>query len=287
LEKITAAEANRRFYRQYAERYDEVECCAASGAERRWLADRIDRSLRAIPRDPVRVLDAGGGTGTASSILLDRGLEPVLVDVSPEMLAEWTRKSALRGRAARTINEPLERFFQTAQEPWDLIVFSSVLHHLEDAALVLGAAAGRLARGGVILTAHDPTRADRLTRSLRRVDWTAYAFVHDRRMLAASAMARLRSARSVQSVHVGRKAERHAVDGLDETRLAATLAAAGLEVLEVDRQAAARHALVRAALRLFRRSSNFSILAQRPVLTQSSAVHNDSLDEPSSAREDP
>jgi ubiquinone/menaquinone biosynthesis C-methylase UbiE len=265
LERITAAEANRRFYREYAERYDAVECCAASDMERRWLGDRIDRALSAIPHAPLRVLDAGGGTGTAASILLDRGIEPVLVDVSSEMLAEWTRKSALRGHQAQTINQPLERFLETEQAPWDLIVFSSVLHHLEDAEFVLGAAAGRLAQGGVILTAHDPTHADRVTRLLRRLDWTTYALIHDRKMLGASLMARLRAARSAESVHIGRMAERHALDGLDETRLVAVLGAAGLEVVEVERQVAARHAFVRTGLRLFRRSSNFSILARRPA----------------------
>src|SRR5215212_5854220 len=90
-------------------------------------------------RQPVRrFLDVGAGDGVLSAVLLARypAAEPVLVDFSPPMLA------AARERLAPVSTQPtfVEADLATpawreavlAQAPFDAIVSSFAIHHLED-----------------------------------------------------------------------------------------------------------------------------------------------------------
>ena len=266
-EPMTAAEANRQFYAKYATTYDEDECCATGTRERDWLRGRLRLALSHLPNRPLRALDAGGGTGNGASILVELGIEPVVLDISPEMLARWRAKRAATGSEAITVNEPIEHFLVRDDTSWDFVLFSSVLHHLEDPAEALRLAAARLAPGGLILTVQDPLPADRLSRLIRRLDWGTYAMFHYRWALLASMIAKLRRTLpgGSDAVHIGRLAERHALEGLDIDPLARALRLAGLEIVQVDLQASARYQAIRAALRVLRRNSNFSIIARRPI----------------------
>lgn len=214
----------------------------------------------------VRVLDAGGGTGNAAMMMLEMGLEPVVVDVSPEMLAHWQRKAAARGFDAPVVASDIAGYLEAEESEWDLITFSSVLHHLENPAEVLGSAARRLAPGGVLITIFDPIQAGRLGALLRRADWITNAAIRDRESLRAAAAARreVREAGSAGGPHVGQIAERHARDGLPDSELVGTLRAQGLAILRHDRLYDARYRLIRAVYGAVRRPSTFSIVAQRP-----------------------
>jgi SAM-dependent methyltransferase len=223
-------------------------------------------AVKAVRPDP-RALDAGGGTGNAASLLLELGVNPLVVDISPEMLEIWRRKSAALGRRARTEAAELEEYLLRSNgENWDLIVFSSVLHHLEDPTRVLELASRRLAPGGAILTLFDPTPATRGLRLLRKVDWAIWALLHYPRRALALLGARILRAAGDKSpeLRIGRRAERHAYQGIDDRQLAASMSANGLEVLNHTRTCDARYGIVRLALRLASLPSTFSLLMRKP-----------------------
>src|SRR4051812_521074 len=123
-EQLTASEANRLFYADLAPEYDGTERCAFTPSERTKLRGALERALRRVGSDP-RTLDAGGGTGNAASILVELGIEPFVVDVSPEMLEVWRTKAMALGHECHMKVAELEEFLSEGKERWDLIVFSS------------------------------------------------------------------------------------------------------------------------------------------------------------------
>ena len=128
-----AAEANREFYASAAQTYDISEDCVVDPR----LTDRLRETLgfaasRLKVAGAPRVLDACGGSGNASLMLLQMGMRPITADISPHMLAIYERKARAAGYVPDTIVEEIVEFLGTGRRTWDLIVFSSALHHLDD-----------------------------------------------------------------------------------------------------------------------------------------------------------
>ena len=188
---LTPAEANRLFYAEHAIDYDATEFCANAALGQQRLRQALAPALGALPPDP-RVLDAGGGSGNASRYLFEQGLQPVLVDVSAEMVALWRSKASALGYEPQTQVAELEEFFAEDQRSWDLVVFSSVLHHLEDPGRVLGQVARRLAPGGFIVTIFDPLQLPRRGAILRKLDYLGWLILHARGELPRVVAQRLR-----------------------------------------------------------------------------------------------
>lgn len=261
---LGSAEANRRFYETQAEIYDETEFCANDPAPRQRLREALERAL-ALVGDSPRVLDAGGGTGNASLILRDLGVQSTLIDASPEMLGRWTSKAAELGIEPACELVDIEAFFDHDEREWDLIVFSSVLHHLEDPASVLISAGGRVAPGGVIVTIFDPLQMDGIGHFLRRLDYACWIAIHDPgtlfRAIARKVRARVRP--QAQEPHIGALAERHAMSGLDDGSIAGGMRASGFAVITHDRVYDARYGALATLSRLLRRPTHFSFLFQR------------------------
>ena len=257
MPEISAAEANRRFYAELAETYDTTEECVADPRHRDRLRRMLDRALAQLPAEP-RVLDACGGSGNASLLLAERGIVPVTVDVSPEMLALYTRKARALGVEPDVRIAEIQDFLCDDASAWDLVVFSSALHHLEDAGEVLELAAARLAPRGLLATIYDPTRLGRAGPIARRFDYGLHVALKTPRRLPG-----LVRRRAAGSESVGELAERHALTGLDDLALAERLRAAGLEILAHDREYEARYGITRLTLRGLGSPSSFALLAVR------------------------
>ena len=170
-----------------------AEFCGGDAAPRRQLQAAITQALALIDKPEPKVLDAGGGTGNASLILHELGIGTVIVDASPEMLAQWEAKARSRGIEPATQVADLETFFHEDARTWDLIVISSVLHHLADPAAMLVAAAGRLEPGGAIVTIFDPLSVNRTGGFLRRLDYGCWIAIHAPLTLGAAVMRRVRA----------------------------------------------------------------------------------------------
>jgi ubiquinone/menaquinone biosynthesis C-methylase UbiE len=88
-----------------------------------------------------RLADIGGGTGNYALALARDGWDPVVIDRSPEMLARATEK----GLATITADA---RALPVDDEAFDAVMLISMLHHVDDPAVVLAEARRILRRGG-------------------------------------------------------------------------------------------------------------------------------------------
>src|SRR5512132_3634305 len=130
--RISVAEANKIFYAEVAQGYDENEPCIADPEARAFARRLVSRAIAATGKRGIRALDACGGSGYASEILLGMGIQTLLVDISPEMLQRWRDKARARGHEPSIQEEEITEFLVRSDASWDLIVFSSALHHLDD-----------------------------------------------------------------------------------------------------------------------------------------------------------
>ena len=262
---LTPAEANRLFYAEHAVDYDATEFCANAALGQQRLRQALAPALGALPPDP-RVLDAGGGSGNASRYLFEQGLQPVLVDVSAEMVALWRSKASALGYEPQTQVAELEEFFAEDQRSWDLVVFSSVLHHLEDPGRLLGQVARRLAPGGFIVTVFDPLQLPRRGAILRKLDYLGWLILHARGELPRVVAQRLRPGAGAEAtVNVAAIAEYHAGTGLDDRALVAALAGAGLQVVTHQRTYDCRFSLTHRLARAMRMPTAFSVVVRAPA----------------------
>lgn len=264
--ELTAAEANRRFYQHIAADYERSEICVFGRRQQERFRTALYDALSHTTGEPL-ALDACGGSGNASMALAERGVIPVVVDVSPEMIELWRRKALALGCETETHVQPIERFLAADSRRWDLITFCSALHHLEDYDDVLRLAAARLQPGGVIFTMFDPTRATPLVARLRKLDWAVhFLLTQPRAFLRKAAVTVGRPSRSVDpSAYVGRQAERHAYAGIDDKALALRAEEFGLDILVHDRYVDARLPIIAALFRVVGRPSHFHLVMQRPI----------------------
>ena len=185
------------------------------------------------------MLDACGGSGNVSELLVGMGVTPVLVDVSPEMIGLWRAKAARLGLEPETAEAEIVDFLRDDPRTWDVVVFSSALHHLENYQEAVDAAAGRLNAGGVLVTIFDPPLAGPGDRTIRRLDWVLFQALHEPRDFADTVRARLRRS-SEGGPAIGRLAERYALEGVDDLELRRLLEERGLDIVVHERMPEAR-----------------------------------------------
>src|SRR5256885_8925 len=150
--------ANQEFYRQIAVKYDHYEYCASDPFFQNVIEQDLEIIKSKLPSrsEPVRCLDCGGGTGNVALKMLRRGWQVTVVDVSADMLKILRAKIARNGQTAVFVNDSIENFLSSTQETFDVISFSSVLHHLYSPLNVVAAAATRVRPGGVFYSIFDP-----------------------------------------------------------------------------------------------------------------------------------
>lgn len=260
---LSAAEANRRYYATRAADYDQTEECVTLERHRCRLRRVLETAIAGAQRHEL-ILDACGGSGNASLELGAMGLDAMTVDISAEMLEIYARKASAAGLPARTQVCEISSFLSEDSNRWDLIVFSSALHHLDDYRAVLLAASQRLAGGGVIATVFDPVSPGKPGLMIRYIDYMLWLAVRQPRTFAHRLSDRV-VRRGASAPSVGRVAERHALSGIDDVALVRYLEERGLEILHHEREFEAHFSPVRMALRLLGQPSAFSLILRRPV----------------------
>jgi ubiquinone/menaquinone biosynthesis C-methylase UbiE len=260
---LSAAEANRRYFADRAADYDETEECVTIERHRH-RRRRVLTIAVANAQRHERILDACGGSGYASLELGAMGLSAVTVDISLEMLEVYASKAASVGLATTIHVAEIRSFLSESPGRWDLIVFSSALHHLDDYLAVLLAANDRLADGGVIVTVFDSISSGRLGYAIRCIDYLLWLAL--RHPVTFIHRLRRRVTRPITSdVSVGRTAEIHALSGIDDVALARHLEEHGLEIVLHERDFEARVSVVRVLGRILSRPSTFSFIVRRPA----------------------
>jgi len=191
-------------------------------------------------------------------------VQPKTVDISPEMLAIYARKAAAARVEADTQVSEVTAFFERDPGGWDLIVFSSALHHIEDYGHTLELAAARLAPGGVIVTIFDPIALSRVWQRVRRLDYIAHVVVRNPAGLWPRLRQRYKPKSADADRFIGERAERHVRAGIDDRRLAERFEQLGLEVVMHGGFYEGRFAPTRFLHRALRTPSSFAFMVRRP-----------------------
>ena len=247
------AEANRQSYERSASLYDKTETCVVSGRLQSMLQNDLDTILSMIRGDSgrqVRALDACGGSGNAALKLLIRGVDVTLCDISPELIRLFESKCKEKGTAHYTaVCQEIGSFLSSTKLKFDLIVFSSALHHIEDYTSVLKMAARHLNKNGFIYTVFDPIKWKFPTYQIIWFDWLFDAASKYPTELLLAAKRRLsKKARRLRTWHVlttenqrfvdldlDGLTEYHARHGIDDFALADSLEKIGVGIFLHDR----------------------------------------------------
>jgi SAM-dependent methyltransferase len=268
--------ANVEFYRQVAFEYDRYESCTFDHDLQRMLETDLDRMANngvSLGR-AVSCLDCGGGTGNLTLKMLRRGWTVTVVDISPEMLTILEKKLASKGFRATLVNEAIETFLDSTSESYDLIAFSSVLHHLYSYLSIIYKAAQKISPGGYFYSNFDPVvpRFPRLIGFADSLDVIATKLLYHRSDFLPGVSRRVRKLFLREDpLHrrvvagAGDLAEYHAHTGISDLRVVGALRDNGLEIVEHSRYAMGRTAFVRALSRQFHMHESFKIIAQRPL----------------------
>ena len=273
------ASANRLYYAQTAAQYDSSETCVTDPKAQALLENDMDRILQLLtkPAAQVRALDACGGSGNIALKLLRRGVQVTLADISEELQAIFRRKCAAENFTPKIYTGEIAEFLAKAPDAFDLIVFSSALHHLENVEAVLRLARERLAPGGLLFTVFDPTcRAQHhvLTRMAQRLDYFGFklfcqtsdvfgALGRRTKRLLSGTRAANKSAAAVNESTAGLLAEYHVEKGIDDLALVSRLKQAGYEVVWHERYAGGRTALTRKLIQALGDATSFKLLLRR------------------------
>lgn len=114
-------------------------------------------SHKKIESKELSLLDIGCGTGLSSQILLNSKLgqninQVTLLDTSPNMLKHAAEKAKTWGKKYKTVNS----YLGDLDEKFDVIIISSVLHHIPDLKVFLKQVDNALNAGGILIHLQDP-----------------------------------------------------------------------------------------------------------------------------------
>lgn len=248
------AEANRQYYAKTAQLYETSETCLISAHDQRIIQDDLMQILTMIPGGfTPRVLDACGGSGNIALKLLARDLDVTVCNISLDMLSILHEKTLRFGYTPKIICTEVGSFLDQARPSYDLIVFSSALHHLEDINYVVGKALERLTPG-VPYTVFDPTpRSNAIMCLILWLDYLWFKISQQPGDLLAA---------------IGRRLHRMGgrLQGGDQPKAAElTEANLGYEVVWHKRYAGARHRLARFLIQAIGGVTYFKLLIRKPL----------------------
>ncbi len=269
-------EANVQFYRQIASKYDRYETCATSPDLQEMLAQDVNHIAMVLgPRSkPVECLDCGGGTGNLTLKMLRKGWSVTVVDVSSDMLAILQSKARSAGFSPVLVHDSFSEFLSRSGKSFDVIAFSSVLHHLYSYLLGVAVAADHIEQKGVFYSAFDPviSRNPRSALLFEMFDTFLAKAAHDPSDLLPGIGRRIRkTVLSGDAQHhrpvagPGDLAEYHAKTGVDDLAIVSLLQERDFKIIDHTRRTTGRTALASAVNRRLRLMESFKIIARRGI----------------------
>ena len=267
-------EANICFYHEIAAKYDRYETCASDPGLQQVLNRDLDRieNLLGKHHGPIECLDCGGGSGNLSMKLLKKGWSVTVVDISADMLAILETKAKRERYTPRLINESVSNFLTTAQMKYDLVTFSSVLHHLYSYLPVVVQGTDHIKPGGIFYSNFDPviSRHPHIMRSFEALDTVFAKLMYDRSDFLSGVSRRIRKILGKCDNQNGRRvvgpgdlAEYHAKTGVDDLAIAQCLVRSGFSLHEHSRWSSGRTLPARFINKRMRLMESFKIIAQR------------------------
>lgn len=157
-EKKKVKTANRKWHNIEAGFYDRLRTEIWNRFEQERIRSDIGEIKQKIAKG--KVLDIGCGTGNLALKFLRRGYEVKGVDISEKMLAGLREKVKVEGkRRLELIRAEVNQFLGEDDNKYNIIAFSSVLHHLPNYFETLRKAISRLKEPGIIYIVHEPLPA--------------------------------------------------------------------------------------------------------------------------------
>lgn len=276
------AEANREYYARTAQMYDTSETCVTNRHLQRQLEDDLDQIIKLTGQSPqtIRALDACGGTGNIALKLLRRGLNVTISDISSTQLALFKQKCLTENFSAQVHCGEIGELLSQNQAQYDLIIFSSALHHLENITDVLGLAFDSLRPGGLLFTVFDPTATQNHKRTTKTILWADYVLFKllDQTSDLPSAIGRYlhrkvsgqnyqtpqgKQAIQLSDDTLGVLAEYHVGQGINDLALVEELKRMGYQIVWHMRYPGGRYAVTRWAVGLLRDATQFKLLLKK------------------------
>ena len=266
--------ANIAFYRQIADKYDSYETYLFDPDLQKSLEvdlDKIDSHFRSLGRTPV-CLECGGGTGNLTLKMCKRGWTVTVVDVSEKMLNLLQEKAQAQGYSPTLIHKPIEEYLETTHLPYDLVAFSSVLHHLYSYESVVQRSLRRLKPAGVFYSNYDPLAPKNpfLARLFDSFETTIAKAVFDPADVLPGIRRRLRKVFSRNDTEFGRAvasagdlAEFHVRTGVDDSKILRLLETNRFSLVEHKRFATGRTKFTLLLNEHLRLLESFKIIARR------------------------
>ena len=274
---LTVAEANRRNYAKLADEYEKHTRCVVDPQEQQRLIEHLQHGLQLLgdlKRRPT-ALDACGGAGNAALRMQALGCDVKLVDISPEMIAIYRGACEDAGYPCTATAGEIADYFTNDKQRFDLIVFSSALHHLENPIGVLGLAESRLEPSGVIATIFDPIRHPKFLRAMRLpLHWLKRARSSPKlictrslpvvkRLLTGGSAYKQREKLEITEDNVGHLAEFHGGRGFDDYAFVREIEqTTRLRAVAHDRFVGTCSKPERILMKIFRRPNQFKLLLQ-------------------------
>ncbi len=277
--RVSAAEArviaaNVDFYRQIADKYDSYEPYLFDKALQKSLEDDLDKIgsyFVSLGRAPS-CLECGGGTGNLTLKMCARGWDVTVVDISEHMLDLLKEKALTKGYSPALVRSSIERFLEVTRKSFDLVAFSSVLHHLYSYTSVVERAASHVRFGGFFYSNWDRTipRNPFCRCAFDSIDTAAAKLMFDPKDVLPGIWRRTRKlfrrhdsqfARPV--VSAGDLAEYHAKTGVDDGQILRLLQVSGFSIVEHQRFATGRTNFFRCMNERLRLLESFKIIARR------------------------
>jgi SAM-dependent methyltransferase len=267
--------ANRKFYHQIADKYEGYESCFIDAYLQRILEEDLSRihSYLLSRGRTLSCLDCGGGTGNVALKMLARGWHVTVVDVSAEMLAILDEKARARRHSPTLIHSSLEHFLEYRTiDAYDLVAFSSVLHHLHSYLNTVECVTKLLRPGGIFYSNYDPVvpKNPLWWHVLDSLDIACAKLLLAPTDLLPGIGRRLRKLSSRNDPSFGRPvvsaadlAEFHARTGVDDEQVVRLLRTQGFSVLTHQRFLTGRTRAVRFLNERLRLLQSFKIIARR------------------------
>lgn len=123
-------------------------------------AKAYERILQHVP--VPKILDLGAGEGTSTLVFLNLGAYVTAVDVSESQLWLLQQKSSQFSDRLTVLCDDVHNFLSSTSEKFDIVIYSSFLHHIPDYLLLIEQSIRCLSPGGLLFSFQDPLRYDSL-----------------------------------------------------------------------------------------------------------------------------
>ncbi|MFC1926560.1 class I SAM-dependent methyltransferase [Chloroflexota bacterium] len=170
--------ANIEEHEKEAKYYDTIHTELFNRYEQKRINKSLDAALNKFDKDS-KILDVGCGTGNLTIGLLERGFKNLTsLDISEEMIRELKKKVKKYDCNINFMVSDLDTFLQRNDSKFDIVLISSVLHHLPDYISSLKHLKETLNENGCIYITHEPLPPPKpsiLAKLLSRLDFSIYA----------------------------------------------------------------------------------------------------------------